>query len=131
MRVQRKQIARCGYTLIEVLVALLVVGIVLPVAMQGISLATTLGGDARLRTRAAALAQMKLQELVISGAWQVGQLAGDFQEIAPGSAGYQWQATLGDWSGGNMRELAVTVTWSRRGHERRIVLTTLVDPGTY
>ncbi|NJL31768.1 MAG: type II secretion system protein [Phycisphaerales bacterium] len=130
-RVQLGQAARSragGYSLVEVLAALLVVGIVLPVAMQGISLAASLGSQAQRRREATGLAQMKLQELVVTGAWQQGSLAGDFAELGPG---YQWQAVVEDWQEESIRQLSVQVQWSQRGKEQMVMLTTLVDAGTY
>ncbi len=122
---------RCGdgYTLMEVLAALAVVAVVLPMAMQAIALAGTVGSAAQRQREAATLAQMKLQELVSTGDWQMGAMSGDFAEIDAGSAGYRWQTQMSDWQGGMMRELQVEVSWVQRSERRTVMLTTLVDPG--
>jgi len=47
-------------------------GIVLPAAMQGISMCLSASLDARQRSEAAALAEAKLTELIATGDWQYG-----------------------------------------------------------
>ena len=56
-----------GFTLIEVLAAMAIIALVLPVAMRAISLATRLGGEARRRSEAAELARLKLDDLISNG----------------------------------------------------------------
>ena len=70
---------RRGFTLIEVLAALLLIGIVLPVIMQGFSIATRVGSTAKRRTEAGALADAKLTELVATAQWQSGMISRRFQ----------------------------------------------------
>ncbi len=122
---------RCGmaaFTLAEVLAAITIVAIVLPVAMQGISIATGLASVTRQRAEAVALAQSKLNELVISGQWDTAAISGDF---APDHPDYRWEALAGDWEEANMRQLQVTVSWTSRGSQRQVVLATLIyaNPG--
>src|SRR3954462_909291 len=69
---------RRGFTLIEVLAALLLVGIFLPVIMNGFSIATRVGNAAKRCTEGGALADAKLTELVATAQWQTGVQSGDF-----------------------------------------------------
>jgi type II secretory pathway pseudopilin PulG len=117
-----------AFTLAEVLAAITIVAIVLPVAMQGISIATGLASVTRQRAEAVALAQSKLNELVISGQWDTAAISGDF---APDHPDYRWEALAGDWEEANMRQLQVTVSWTSRGSQRQVVLATLIyaNPG--
>lgn len=112
-----------GFTLIEVLAALVLMAIVLPVAMHGISLATSLAGTARQREEAAVLADSKLNELVATHGWQTSSLNGDFDSHSE----YRWSADVLDWDGSTLKQLNVHVYWKFRNAEREVTLSTLVD----
>lgn len=114
---------RSGLTLVEVLATISVISIVIPVVMQGISIATALASITRQRAEAVTLAQSKLDELVITGDWQAAELSGDFSPQYPN---YQWQAVVSDWDELDMKEIDLTVTWVSRGSPREIQLSTLV-----
>ena len=116
---------RRGFTLIEALAALLLVAIVLPAALRGISAATHASSISRRRTEAAALASSKLNELVGTQQWQVGTMNGDFGDESPG---YQWTATVQDWSEADLWQLDVSVTWGDRRPDQTVTLTTLIYP---
>jgi len=122
-----KMNTRKGFTLIEVLAALLLIAIVLPVVMQGLSLASAAAGSARRRTEAAGLAESKLNELVATGSWQTGNVSGDF---APDWPEYRWEAALStyssDSSGQSLEEIDLRVMWTQRGREESVALSTLV-----
>lgn len=115
-----------AFTLIESLVALAMLAVILPIAMEGISLAISLSSQARNQAEAAGLARMKLDELVTTGQWNGGaSLEGDFGEDWPS---YKWSAAVTSWQDGSMSELDVTVTWSARQRQQSVVMTTLVSP---
>jgi general secretion pathway protein I len=113
-----------GFTLMEVLAAVVFLAIVIPVAMQGISLATWVADSARRNAEAAELAQSKLEELQATREWQTGNLSGDFGEAHPE---YRWTAELAPWEMGTLQQLHVHVVWSSAGRERQATVTTLVD----
>jgi prepilin-type N-terminal cleavage/methylation domain-containing protein len=117
---------RRGVTLAEVLAAIAIMVIVLPVIMQGISIATGLASITRQRAQATSLAQSKLNELVATNQWQTAALNGDFGADAPG---YQWQASATDWEEANLTQLQVSVTWTNRGTPREVILDTLIYTG--
>ena len=116
-----------AFTLVEVLAALLLIAIVLPVVMKGVSLATATASTAKRRTEASGLAESKLNELIATGTWQNGNLAGDF---SPDWPDYKWQAVLAnyasDTSGQNVQELDLTVTWTANNAEQSVLVSTLV-----
>ena len=114
---------RAGFTLPEVLATLLLVAIVLPSVMQGISLATAAAGTARQRSEATALAESKLNELVATNQWQSGGLSGDFGEQW---REYSWQAEVQSWVEPSARQLLVHVVWTARGRNYDVSLATLV-----
>lgn len=124
---RRRAARRRGLTLVEVLATIVMVAIVLPAAMQGISTCATASNLARQRSEAAALAEAKLGELLATGEWQYGGLSGEFGEAWPE---YRWEGSASSWSADpTMVELAVRVTWVNRLQDRQVVLTTLTYQG--
>ena len=112
-----------GFTLVEVLSALVLLAIVLPVAMRGVSLALASASSARHSAEAATLAESKLNELIVTGDWESASLSGDFGADWPG---YQWssQTYTRDYS---VTEVVVTVTWVDRGQSRSLVMASMVQ----
>lgn len=120
-----------GFTLIEVLAALLLAGIVLPVALRCASLASNAADTARRHTEAAALARSKLSELVSTGDWQTSAArGGSFGADWPD---YRWSASVQNWTftKADLRRLDVEVTWNARGagDVQSVTFSTLVYPG--
>ena len=119
-----------AFTLVEVLAALLLVAIVLPVVMQGISLATGAASSAKRRTQAASLAQSKLGELVATENWRTGVLSGRFDAFdGDDAAQYGWRGDLTAWTEPYVKQLQVHVTWTAPGGEDSVTLSTLVYEG--
>jgi len=117
-----------GFTLIEILATLVLVAIILPVAMSGISLALGVADQSRRQTEAASLAQTKMAEIIASQQWQTSSLAGDF---APDRPEYRWVAQVTDWQGTTVKQLDVQVLWNQRGGtDKGVTLSTLVYTGT-
>ena len=139
---------RRGFTLIEVLATIALLGIVLPVAMQGVSIATGIASTARHRSEAGALAESKMNELIVTQAWNGGTLSGDFGSDFPD---YTWQAQVIPWNAAQNvnnstpnvsgtstspdtgsainnppQQLDVRVTWRGRTGEQYVQLSTLV-----
>jgi general secretion pathway protein I len=117
---------RRGFTLVEVLASLVLVAIILPVAMKGISVASELATLARQRTEAGALAEATLAEIIATGEWQEGDLSGDFGDEHPG---YSWSAEVENWEGTYLKQITLQVRWTERGKERTVTLTTLAYTG--
>jgi prepilin-type N-terminal cleavage/methylation domain-containing protein len=127
LQARRRARRRRGVTLVEVLATIVMMGIVLPAAMEGVSVAMQASDTARQRTEASALAEAKLAELVATGDWQFGALSGDFGDAWPE---YRWGAMAQDWAtDSTLKEISVRVVWTRRGQERQVALTTLVYQG--
>jgi prepilin-type N-terminal cleavage/methylation domain-containing protein len=119
---------RTGFTLIEVLVALLLFGIVVPVAMNAIDLATHGGSVARHQAEAATLADAKLAELVAQAqadptlATAGGVNQGDF---GPDFPAYRWvlQSAQREY---DTAEFSLSVLWQDQGADRNVTVTTLI-----
>ena len=76
-----------GFTLVEVLATLMLLGIVMPVAMKGVSIALAAAEKARHTAEAATLAETKLNDLLTQGVNSASGLTGDF---SPDHPEYQW-----------------------------------------
>jgi general secretion pathway protein I len=111
-----------GFTLVEVLAAMIILGIVLPVAMRGVSLSLAAASNAKHLTEASQLADQKLSEVTLTGDWQQSGLGGDF---TPDHPDYHWtvQSEQRDYG---LSEVRVRVTWMQRGQEREFIASTLV-----
>ena len=115
-----------GFTFIEVLVTLIFAGIVLPVTMRGIALATTAASESRKRSEATFLAHNMIAEIVSSEKFDFVSISGDF---LPEQQDYTWTAELSAWEGETVKELVVQVFWKSRNHEQSVSLATLVYTG--
>jgi len=126
---RRRDARRRGLTLVEVLATIVMMAIVLPASMQGISMCMSASISARQRSEASALAEAKLAQLIAAGDWQSGNTSGDFGDAWPE---YRWTVASADWTGdanANMTELSIRVYWTSRQQEREVVLTTLIYNG--
>ena len=112
-----------GFTLVEVLATLVLIGIILPIAMRGVSLARQAEAHARRMSEATSLAEAKLNELVADGTWASGTLSGDF---SPEQPDYQWQCLTATRDYG-LTEVVIRVTWLERGQIRQLVVATLAS----
>jgi prepilin-type N-terminal cleavage/methylation domain-containing protein len=116
-----------GFTFIELLATVVLIAVIMPVAMQGISLCTRLAGQSRRQIEGATLAKAKLTELVVSRNWESGDKSGDFGKDGPD---YRWAAEVADWTDPTVRRLDLTVFWQSRNRQRSVTLSTLVYPET-
>jgi general secretion pathway protein I len=119
----RRSARRRGFTLVEVLVTLVLISIVVPVAMRGVSLATNVAGSSSRRAHAAALADSMLNTLIATDQINEGQFSGDFE---PEDPDYSWTADVSQWDGPAVLQVDLAVHWEERGMPRSVVLTTLV-----
>ena len=115
---------RRGVTLMEVLATLLMVAIVLPAVMQSVTFAMQAGARARHRTEAAALAEMKLNEMLAARNTSVSSGSGDFGVDYPD---YRWETSAVSEDLG-LYEISVIIRWTEQGQERSYQLTSLMYP---
>ncbi len=117
---------RCrGFTLIEALAAMVVMAIVIPVAMQGLQVASRAGEFGLRRATAARVGQSKLDELVATGQWRLAAQNGVIEE---GTRQYRWQLSLQPWTEGMLELATMHVYFNVSGREHEVRLSTLVDP---
>ena len=115
---------RAGFTLAEVLAALLFMAIVIPVAVEALRVAAQAGQVAARKAVAARLADRLLNELVVSGQWQRASQNGTLRE---GPYEYAWQLDNEPWEMGALRLLTNQVAYTVQDREHTVRLSTLVD----
>jgi general secretion pathway protein I len=121
--------SRAGFTLIEVLVTLLLIGIVLPSIMHAITISVLAASAARSRNQATELARSQLAQIIleISQGQSNGDSSGDFTD--QGWPQCKWQSSVQpfslDTSGMGIQEIHLRVTWPDRSHQDSMTLSSL------
>ena len=125
---------RGGFTLIEVLAALLLMAIVVPVVARGLSIASMAGEVSQRKSLAARVAEKVLNQAIISGQWnQSGQTGVEMQ----GPYKFQWTIKNESWkplaivndalTENAMREVSVEVTFTAQGKKCLVHVATLIN----
>jgi hypothetical protein len=109
------------------LAALLFMAIVIPVALQGLHIASRAGSMAERKSIAVQLADSKLNELIVTGQWQSGTQAGDFGTQWPG---YRWEIKHETWSQDAMQQVTIEVTYQVQNQDYTVRLSTLLPNTT-
>jgi len=116
-----------GFTLIEVLVTLLLIGIVLPAIMHAITAAAAAGSSARHRNDAAALANSQLASILL--AVSQGQNPNLTGELDQDGFNYYWQATITPWnqdtSSMGIQDIDLTMKWTDGGRNESMTVSSL------
>ena len=124
-RLQAAERARAGFTLAEVLAALLFMAIVIPVAVQGLRVASRAGSVSERKALAARLAESKLNEIIVTGQSQSSAQNGVIQE---GWQSYPWTLKSEPWPEDSaMRLVTVYVSVLAQGQKYDVAVSTLVD----
>lgn len=121
---------RLGMTLIETLIAIVVVALVLPVAIAGVTRAVQSAEQVRRMDTARRLAETRLARLAADGSWQSAASSGDFDPRQDGedAAGFRWQLATATWRDPVVRSLALTVSWGPAANPRAVTVETMVTP---
>lgn len=133
-----------GFTLVEILVALGLMAVVVPVVSQGLKLATLAGEVSQRKAYAMRIAERVLNEIIITGQWnQVGQA----KDEQAGTVKYHYVVRNEPWSalnsnvndgnpggvnvsvvnGSTLHLLTVDVTFPTQGQTFAVHLSTVVD----
>ena len=113
-----------GFTFVEILAALLFLGIVMPVVIGALQVSNRAAVLSERSAVAVQLAENQLAELQIGDAWSSAASTGEFGEEWPG---YRWELTKADWENGAMTELQLAVFFTVQGREQDVRLSTLVS----
>lgn len=109
--------------MIEALAALLVLGIVIPVAVRGIQIANLAGEVAERKAVAARIADRMLNEWVVTGQWQrVSSGVAD-----EGGQTFQCQLRTQPWEKDSLKLLTIQVNYQVQGRPYDVRLSTVVD----
>jgi len=118
---------QAGFTLVEMLAAMLFMAIVIPVALQGLRIASRAGAVAGRKGVAVQLAESKLNELIVTGQWHNSGQGG---ACGPQWPGYQWTAKNEPWGGdtglNNLRLVTVEVTYPVQSQNYSVHLSTIL-----
>jgi type II secretory pathway pseudopilin PulG len=126
-KVARKR-STAGFTLAEVLAALLFMAIVIPVAIDGISMASRAGTVAERKGEAARVAQRLLAETLVTTNWSQSVQSGTLTES---QREFNWTMRSEPWnrdpSQNVIRQLSVEVKFTAQNRPYSVRLSTLVD----
>lgn len=116
-----------AFTLAEVLAALTLMAIVIPVALGGMSIASRAGSLGQRKAAAARVAQRVLNELIVTGqvlaSGQSGSAAEDTQR-------FTWRMETAPWSIDALDVVTVHVTFEVQGDSFEVSVSTLHDPAS-
>lgn len=125
-----------GFTLLEVMLALVILGLALPVLLGLRNRDIELFEHARAVTTATFLAQEKLFEIEIMPFPLIGEQTGDFQSPPPGSqiqvedkdraSRFRWTRMVSPTPLEVVREVRVRVSWARGETAEKVEVTSYV-----
>ncbi|MBM3215380.1 prepilin-type N-terminal cleavage/methylation domain-containing protein [Candidatus Poribacteria bacterium] len=114
-----------GYTLIEILASLAIIGLVLPIVMMAFMNSARSRSVSVGRTTAAYLLRDKLAELEATGVPEPGEDAGEFEE----GSRYQWSTSVTETDVEGLFDVVVTISWMEQGLQREYAVRTyMADP---
>lgn len=114
-----------GFTLAEVLAALVFLAIVIPVAVEGLRIASQAGVVSQRKATAARIADQMLNEWLVTGAAITGSPRGTVEE--EGQV-FQWSLRSDLWTEDSMRLVTVEVLYEVQGRQYDLQLCTLAGP---
>jgi type II secretion system protein I len=103
-----------GFTLIEILVSLAIMGLVLPIVLMAFTNGARSRAVAANRTTAAYLLRDKITEMEATGVPEVGDDAGEFEA----GTTYTWQTSVATTDIEGLYDVTVAILWTERGEER-------------
>ena len=112
-----------GFTLIELMVAITILGLGLTVVLEDISGGTTLGHNAHRTSEAILLADWKINQVQIEGFPPIDVREGAFEDPYDD---YTWVTDVRPTDDDNLRELHVRVEWREGLLEKDIEMSTLL-----
>jgi type II secretory pathway pseudopilin PulG len=123
-----RQRSKAGFTLAEVLAALLFMAIVIPAAIEGMHIASLAGTVAERKGKAARVAQRLLAESLTTTNWNQASQSGTLVE---GQRQFRWTMHNDPWNQDPyqnvIRLLTVEVTFTAQNRDYAVRMSTLVD----
>lgn len=115
--------SRRGFTMIEVLAALLIFSVAIVGIIEGMGTALAYQGDLVMRQRAAMLASNVLEEIKYQGDLTEGQDAGQFDGD---DAVFTWQTDIETTDVQGLMMVTSTVAWGPQGNMKDYSITTMI-----
>jgi prepilin-type N-terminal cleavage/methylation domain-containing protein len=119
---------QAGFTLAEVMAALVFMAIVIPVALEGLSIATRAGEVAARKSDAALVAERILNESLVTTNWTQTVQSGTLRQ---GMQDFRWTLRNDPWNGDRdqtiTRLLTVDVAFAAQGKDFSVRLSTLAN----
>lgn len=103
---------------------MMLMAILIPVVVEGITIANRSAMVARGKTVALQLGDALLHEMIITDQWRQQARSGEFGEEFPG---FRWQLIDEGWEFDTMRSLSLVVIYEVQGREYSLSLTTLAE----
>jgi hypothetical protein len=117
-----------AFTLAEVLAALVFVAVLIPVAIEGLHIASSMGEVAARKGEAAIVAERILNESIVMTNWNRSAQAGTVRQ---GPREFSWEMRNEPWTQdpnqNTMRLVTVDVKYSVQGRDRTFTLSTLAE----
>lgn len=128
-----------GFSLLEVLLAVAILAIALPVLLGLRNFDLDLQSRSMELTTATLLAQEKLLETELSGSFPIGESTGEFQGPPPGvqssitettrAPGYRWKRSIMPTPLELIREVRIQISWPRGAQDDTLEVSTYVFAG--
>jgi type II secretory pathway pseudopilin PulG len=119
---------KLGFTLAEMLVAMVFLAIVIPVTLKGIMIANHASLAAERKLNAAQLGENLLNELIITEQWKYsptqGRFDGQWQD-------YEWELLRENWVEDEMQLVTIIVTYPVQQNTYSVKISTLLDETEY
>jgi prepilin-type N-terminal cleavage/methylation domain-containing protein len=117
-----------GFTLVEVLAAMLMMAIIIPISLQGMSIVSRAALMGQRKTAAMRVAERVLNEqLAVVTQGQAIPTTGSGTEEENGMS-YAWTMTTTVWPQDTMTQMTVHITFTSQGQTYDMGLSTLFDP---
>ncbi|MGD1088919.1 MAG: hypothetical protein ABR955_09385 [Verrucomicrobiota bacterium] len=112
-----------GFTLAEVLAALLFLAIVIPAAVEALHVASLAGEVAARKGQAARVADRILSESLVTTNWSRTQNG----TITEGAEEFRWKLTSQNWPRDLMQLVTTEVAFTAQGHDYSVKMSTLAN----
>lgn len=112
-----------GFTLLEVMVALAIIGIALVAILRSLAMSVSVSNEAKSLSIGTLLAKGKMAEIESRGFPDIEEADGDFGEEYPG---YRWERNVSEIGIEDLRKVVVRVLWGEGENAKRVELVTLL-----
>jgi general secretion pathway protein I len=109
-----------GFTLLEIVVALTIAAIALPVLLRSFSEGTKRQSLIENKTTALYLLKLRMSEVEMLGDLQVGSEEGEFGS----NSRFSWATDIAESDTDGLYEVTVAVSWQERGQQKTVELIT-------